>query len=162
METFKYTKLAADSGKEGLIAIVIFLLVTGFVIYRLSGKTDGLTSKHSLIVIGFMMLCGGVMIKTVFTRLASSGAWEVTIDDQFLRWVAPQGIGKSFDMHLNKITMLRGVVDKDNNYENYELLLENGDHFELPVDIGLDFDDFSDALEKRGVAIEKTVEQTSE
>jgi len=65
METFKYTKLAADSGKEGLIAIVIFLLVTGFVIYRLSGKTDGLTSKHSLIVIGFMMLCHKELAKAL-------------------------------------------------------------------------------------------------
>ena len=52
------------------------------------------------------------MIKTVFTRLASSGAWEVTIDDQFLRWVAPQGIGKSFDMHLNKITCLEALSIK--------------------------------------------------
>jgi len=59
MDAFKFTKAAADSGKESLIVVAIFLFIAALVIYRLNGKPEGLASKQSLIFLA-MLLVGAV------------------------------------------------------------------------------------------------------
>ena len=111
MDAFKFTKLAADSGKESLIAVAIFLIVAVLIIYRFSGKPEGLMSKQGLIVLVVFLVGGVVILKSVYTRFQSGGAWEVTVNDQSLIWVSPKGLGNSFDVRLKDIKKLNIVSD---------------------------------------------------
>jgi len=98
-----------------------------------------------------------MLLKNVYLRLHSSGTWEVTVDDQSLIWVAPKGLGDSFDVNLNDIKQLNIVSDDDDNYHSYELILDKGDPISLHDEMGMDFDDFVEALEARGVAVKTEV-----
>ncbi len=156
MDAFKFTKLAAESGKESLIAVAIFLIVAVLVIYRFSEKPEGLASKQGLIVLAVLLVGGVIILKNVYTRFQSSEAWEVTVDDQSLIWVSPKGLGNSFDVRLKDIKKLNIVSDDDDNFHRYELILD-GSSISLHDELGMDFDAFIDALKARGVEVETEV-----
>lgn len=162
MEIFKYTKLASDSGKDGLLALAIFAAIALFIIYKLSTKPDGLFGKSSLIVLSMLAVFGFVAVKTVFTRLQSTGEWQIIVDDQTLQWNAPQELDKSFTVNLLDIQLFKIIKDRDAGHNTYELMMTDGSVIELSDDLGMDFGDFSKALKERGVEVEKIKIQTSE
>ena len=58
MDTFKYTKLAAESGKDGLIAIGIFVVIAVFVIYKFNNRPEGFFDKTGLIILVIIIVFG--------------------------------------------------------------------------------------------------------
>lgn len=155
MEAFKYTKLAAESGKDGLIALGIIAIIAVFVIFKLSARPEGLFSKSNMMILTVMAVFAVIIVNSVMSRLQSSGAWQITIDQQKLEWLGPAGIDKSFTVDLSDIQSFRVTSTDNDNYINHVIALHNGDEIELSEDSGLDFDEFAKALEIRGVLLEQ-------
>ncbi len=155
MEAFKYTKLAAESGKDGLIALGIMALIAAFILFKLSAKPEGLFSKSNMLILICMGVFAVIAVNSVMSRLQSSGAWQITIDQQQLEWLGPAGIDKSFSVSLTDIKSFQITSTDNDSYASHVIVLNGGDEMELTDDSGLDFDEFAKALELRGVSVEQ-------
>ena len=155
MEIFKFTKLASESGKDSLIGLVIFAAIALFVVYKLSTRPEGLLSKSSIIVLAGLAFFVMVATKSVFSRLQSTGAWEILIDDKMLHWSGPEGIDQSFIVNFDQIQFIRITLSDDMSVESYDLIMKNGEQKNLSEETGMNFDHFIKALSERGVKVEK-------
>ena len=162
MEEFKFTKLAEGSGKERLIVVGIILILVLMVAYRFSDKPDAITTTQVVIGLIILFFCGALLFKNIHTRLHAVGAWDITINDEYIHWFAPKGLGYSFDVRLADIEMFRITLDENDAFTSYELLLTDGRSIELANEVGMNFDEFTSALQKRGVEVDEIMESVFE
>jgi hypothetical protein len=151
MEVFKYTKLVSETGKNGLIALAICTVIAAFFFYKTLNKGDGSSSQYTiyiLIALGIFFVAAG---KAVFSRLNSTEAWEVVIDDEKLQWNAPDLIDKSFVVKLNQIALIEKKWKRDQNDANYVLKIADGSEISLNDASEIDFEAFTNALKNRGI-----------
>ena len=154
MDAFKYTKLATESGRDGLIALGICALVIALVVFKLSSRPDGLFSKSNMLIIAGLIVFSAIAINSVVSRLQSSGAWEISISQGQLKWEGPAGLDRSFTTKLTDIQSFRIASADNENFTEYTLVLNTGQEMMLSEESGLDFDEFATALEGEGVLVE--------
>lgn len=155
MEIYKYTKLAAESGKDSLIGLAICGVIVIYFIYRMVSKSGGDLSQSNIIMIIALLVFLAFAANNVRKRLDSKGAWEITVDDKVLQWNAPDGIEPSFVVNLDQIKAFQTTVNLDQNIQTYDLIMSDGQDISLSEDSGINFSAFSAALEARGVALEE-------
>lgn len=158
MEIYKYTKLASESGKDGLIAIVIFAIFFAYFIYRMISKSGGDISQSNILVIVAIGACLLIASNEIMKRLNSKGSWEITIDDKTLQWNSPDDLEESFIVNLSQIKTLEITFRGEPNIESCDLIMVNDQKIKLSEASGIDLNEFAAALANRGVQITKIEE----
>jgi len=162
MEIYKYTKLASESGKDGLIALAICAAFSAYFIYRMVNKSGGDLSQSKILVIVAIVAFLAFAANNVMKRLNSKGSWVITIDDKVIQWNAPDGIEPSFVVNLDQIKTMQTTLSNDQNVKSYDLIMSDGQEINLGEDSGIDFDEFAAALESRGVQLSEIEDHPSE
>lgn len=162
MEIYKYTKLASESGKDGLIPIVVGVAFFAYFVYRMMNKSTGDLSQPKIIALIAIAAVLTFAANHVVKRLNSKGAWEITVDDKVLQWNSPDGIESSFVVNLDKINALQTTLSQDQNMKSYDLIMSNNQEISLSESSGIDFDEFAAALEARGVQLTEIEDHPSQ
>ena len=165
MEIYKYTKLASESGKDGLIALAICAAFSAYFIYRMVNKSGGDLSQSKILVIVAIVAIVAFLAfaaNNVMKRLNSKGSWVITIDDKVVQWNAPDGLEPSFVVNLDQIKTMQTTLSNDQNAKSYDLIMSDGQEISLGEDSGIDFDEFAAALQSRGVQLSEIEDQPSE
>ena len=162
MEIYKYTKLASESGKDGLIPIVVGVAFFAYFVYRMMNKSTGDLSQLKIIALIAIAAVLTFAANHVVKRLNSKGAWEITVDDKVLQWNSPDGIESSFVVNLDKINALQTTLIQDQNMKSYDLIMSNNQEISLSESSVIDFDEFAAALEARGVQLTEIEDHPSQ
>ena len=162
MEIYKYTKLASESGKDGLIPIVVGVAFFAYFVYRMMNKSTGDLSQLKIIALIAIAAVLTFAANHVVKRLNSKGAWEITVDDKVLQWNSPDGIESSFVVNLDKINALQTTLSQDQNMKSYDLIMSNNQEISLSESSVIDFDEFAAALEARGVQLTEIEDHPSQ
>lgn len=155
MDVFKYSKLASESGKEGLVALIICAVFIAYFFYKQMSKSQGDLSQTKIVLLmafGVFLIVAG---KQVLNRLQSTGAWDIQVDDRVLQWRAPADVEDSFTVELDQIKMIHNTVSADLNQNNYVIFMQDGHEIALSDASGIDFDKLVAALQARGVTYEE-------
>ena len=151
MEIFKYSKLASESGKDGLIPIAICIVLFAYFVYRMVSRSGGDLSQSKIIGLIVIATFLAFAANSIFKRLNSKGAWDITVDDEVIQWNAPEGIETSFVVNLDQVEALQMTYSQDQSVNSYDIIMSDGQEISLSEASGINFEKFATALKNRGI-----------